>query len=47
LESGRTLLHAAQLSFVHPTFRNTRRFEVPLPKEFEVFLEQERRQRLR
>lgn len=38
----RTLLHAAQLSFVHPTFRNTRRYEVPLPAEFEAFLHRQR-----
>jgi 23S rRNA pseudouridine1911/1915/1917 synthase len=38
----RTLLHAAQLSFVHPTFRNTRRYEVPLPAEFEAFLQRQR-----
>lgn len=39
----RTLLHAAQLSFTHPEFRNTRRYEVPLPPEFEAFLAKERR----
>lgn len=42
LASERTLLHAAQLTFVHPTFRNTRRYEVPLPAEFEAFLARER-----
>lgn len=45
LESERTLLHAAQLSFVHPVFRNTRRYEVPLPLEFEAFLQRERSRR--
>lgn len=45
LPSERTLLHAAQLTFVHPTFRNTRRYEVALPPEFETFLARERRGR--
>lgn len=38
----RTLLHAALLSFTHPVFRNIRRYEVPLPAEFEAFLRVER-----
>lgn len=42
IESERTLLHAAQLSFTHPVFRNVRRYEVPLPAEFEAFLQRER-----
>lgn len=42
LSSERTMLHAAQLSFAHPVFRNTRRYEVPLPVEFEAFLQRER-----
>lgn len=42
LDAARTMLHAAQLSFTHPTFRNTRRFEVPAPPEFTAVLERER-----
>jgi 23S rRNA pseudouridine1911/1915/1917 synthase len=42
LDAPRTMLHAAQLSFTHPTFRNTRRFEVPLPAEFATFVDRER-----
>lgn len=42
LDAPRTMLHAAQLSFTHPAFRNTRRFEVPMPTEFSTFVERER-----
>lgn len=45
IPSERTLLHAAQLSFTHPVFRNTRRYEVPLPAPFEAFLQRERARR--
>lgn len=39
LECPRTLLHAAFLSFRHPTHRTQMRFEQELPKEFEQFLQ--------
>jgi 23S rRNA pseudouridine1911/1915/1917 synthase len=42
LDAPRTMLHAAQLSFTHPAFRNTRKFEVPMPVEFSAFVDRER-----
>ena len=39
---ARTLLHAAQLSFTHPVFRNTLRYDVPPPADFTAFLTRER-----
>jgi 23S rRNA pseudouridine1911/1915/1917 synthase len=43
LDSSRTLLHAAFLSFAHPVHRKRLEFEDPLPLEFEEFLARERR----
>ncbi len=42
IESSRTLLHAQQLSFSHPVFRQSRQFHVPLPADFESVVNRER-----
>jgi 23S rRNA pseudouridine1911/1915/1917 synthase len=45
IDSPRTLLHAAFLSFEHPITRQRRSFEVPLPSAFEDVLRRERSRR--
>jgi 23S rRNA pseudouridine1911/1915/1917 synthase len=42
IESPRTLLHAASLSFTHPRDRRRLEFEDPLPEDFEAVIQRER-----
>src|SRR5690606_26915582 len=42
IDSPRTLLHAASLSFTHPRDRRRLEFEDPLPKDFESVIRRER-----
>ncbi len=42
LDCPRTLLHAASLSFSHPTQRQRLKFEDPLPEDFQAFIQRER-----
>jgi 23S rRNA pseudouridine1911/1915/1917 synthase len=42
IESPRTLLHAASLSFTHPRDRRRLEFEAPLPEDFEAVIRRER-----
>jgi 23S rRNA pseudouridine1911/1915/1917 synthase len=42
IESPRTLLHAAYLSFTHPRDRRRLEFHDPLPRDFEMVIERER-----
>jgi hypothetical protein len=43
IESPRTLLHAASLSFSLPGQRQRLKFEDPLPEDFSSVIERERR----